>query len=147
MRVCVDTNVLVYAEGHGDDARCRRANGLMQHLAGADVVLPVQVLGELFRVLTRKYRLAAADARDLVVRWTDVHAAAASSDIALQAAMDLSVDHGLAVWDALVLAVAAEHRCRVLLSEDLQHGFTWSGVTVVDPFVEPAHPRLAALLR
>jgi predicted nucleic acid-binding protein len=118
----------------------------MQRLADGNVVLPVQVLGELFRVLTRKYRLPAADVRDLVVRWTDVHPAAASSANALQSAMDLAADHGLAVWDCLVLAVAAEHRCRVLLSEDLQHGFTWSGVTVVNPFVEPEHPRLAALL-
>lgn len=147
MRACVDTNILVYAEGHGDDDRCMRANGLMRRLADADVVLPVQVLGELFRVLTRKARLRAADARAIVVRWTDVHTAAASSATALQAAMDLAADHGLVVWDALVLAVAAEHRCRVLLSEDLQHAFTWSGVTVVNPFVEPMHPRLAALVR
>jgi predicted nucleic acid-binding protein len=60
-----------------------------------------------------------------------------------QAAFDLVVDHGFSMWDALILSVMAETRCRLLLSEDLQHGFTWRGVTVVNPFQTPIHPLLA----
>jgi predicted nucleic acid-binding protein len=52
----------------------------------------------------------------------------------MQAALDLTVDHQILLWDALILAVSADHHCRLLLSEDLQHGFTWRGVTVVNPF-------------
>ena len=66
--------------------------------------------------------------------------------MALQAALDLHVDHQLRIWDALVLAVAAEHRCRILLSEDLQHGFTWRGVTVVNPFAAQPHPLFEQML-
>ncbi|TIP50920.1 MAG: PIN domain-containing protein, partial [Mesorhizobium sp.] len=36
--------------------------------------------------------------------------------------------------------------CRLLLSEDLQDGFTWGGVTVVNPFASPRHALLDALL-
>jgi hypothetical protein len=32
------------------------------------------------------------------------------------------------------------------LSEDLQEGFTWGGVTVINPFASPQHPLLQALL-
>jgi len=35
------------------------------------------------------------------------------------------------------MSVAAEHRCRLLLSEDFQNGFTWQGVTVINPFATP----------
>lgn len=35
----------------------------------------------------------------------------------------------------------------MLLSEDMQHGFVHRGVTVIDPFAEPAHPLLADALR
>jgi hypothetical protein len=35
----------------------------------------------------------------------------------------------------------------VLLSEDMQHGFVYRGVTVINPFAEPAHPLLADALR
>ncbi len=146
MRLAVDTNVLVYAEGHGDDQRCARASDLMQHLSRAPLVLPVQVCGELFRVLHGKYRRPAAEAREAIERWAALHDVADSSWMTLQAAFELVADHGLSIWDALILAVAAENRCAVLLSEDLQHGFTWRGVCVVNPFVEPAHPKLLALL-
>ena len=62
------------------------------------------------------------------------------------AALDLAVDHRLQFWDALIVTVAAEARRRLLLSEDMPDGFLWRGVTVVIPFAEPLHPRLAALL-
>lgn len=32
------------------------------------------------------------------------------------------------------MSVAAENRCRMLLTEDLNEGFVWRGVTVVNPF-------------
>jgi hypothetical protein len=34
----------------------------------------------------------------------------------------------------------------MLLSQNLQAGFTWGGVTVVDPFASPDHPLLGASL-
>jgi predicted nucleic acid-binding protein len=35
----------------------------------------------------------------------------------------------------------------VVLSEDLQAGFTWRGLTVVNPFAEPSDPLLDSLSR
>jgi len=59
---------------------------------------------------------------------------------ALQSAMDLTVDHQISMWDALIMSVAAENKCRLLISEDFQNGFTWRGVTVVNPFETKAKP-------
>ena len=50
------------------------------------------------------------------------------------------------IGDALIVSVCAESKCRVLLSEDMQHGFAWGGVTIVNPFTHPTHPRLLATL-
>ena len=61
------------------------------------------------------------------------------------AAMMLANDHQLGIWDAIILAAAADAGCRLLLSEDLQDGFTWSGVTVTNPFAAKRHPLLDAL--
>jgi predicted nucleic acid-binding protein len=49
-------------------------------------------------------------------------------------AMELVTTHRLALWDSVMLAAAAQADCRMLLSEDMQDGFTWRGVTVRDPF-------------
>lgn len=55
------------------------------------------------------------------------------------------MDHRLGWWDAVVLSAAADARCRLLLSEDLQEGFTWGGVTVTNPFSSSCHPLLQAM--
>jgi predicted nucleic acid-binding protein len=60
--------------------------------------------------------------------------------------MDLAHSHRCSMWDAIILAAAAEAGCRLLLSEDMQDGFTWNGVTIADPFSETPHPLLAAML-
>jgi predicted nucleic acid-binding protein len=59
----------------------------------------------------------------------------------------LAVDHRFGWWDAVILSAAADARCRLLLSEDLQEGFTWSGVTVTNPFSTSRHPLLEAMLK
>jgi predicted nucleic acid-binding protein len=59
---------------------------------------------------------------------------------------DLVVPHQLASWDALVLNVSAEGGARLLLTEDLHHGFSWRGVRVVNPLIEPQDSLLWQLL-
>lgn len=146
MLVAIDTNVLAYAEGAGDETRRAHAVALLTQLPEASVVLPVQVLGELFRVLVGKLRQSPAAARDVVLHWSDAYAVRDSTWGALQSAFDLSAAHGLAIWDSLILSVAAEQRCRILLSEDMQDGFTWRGTTVLNPFTKPVHALLGAVL-
>lgn len=143
--LAIDTSVLAYAEGAGDAARRARAIELLEALPEFAVVLPVQVLGELYRVLVGKLHQAPRVAKTAVLRWSDAYAVRESSWAALQSALDLSADHGLSIWDALILAVASEQRCRVLLSEDLQDGFSWRGTTVVNPFAAERAPLLADL--
>jgi predicted nucleic acid-binding protein len=48
--------------------------------------------------------------------------------------------------DTVIVSAAARAGCRFLLSEDLQEGFNWGGLTVTNPFASPAHPLLQALL-
>jgi len=110
------------------------------------VVLPVQTLGELFNVLVRKAKRRPARARTAVLSWRDAYPLIETSATVMVNATDLASDHGLTIWDSVVLAASAEAECRLLLSEDLQEGFTWRGVTVTNPLVPTFHPLLAALL-
>jgi predicted nucleic acid-binding protein len=61
-------------------------------------------------------------------------------------AANLAIDHKLGIWDAVILSAAAQAECRLLLSENLQDGFTWNGTTVTNPFLSSRHPLLDALL-
>jgi len=134
MRVALDTNVLAYAEGLGDDVRCQLAGDLISKLDPINSLVPVQVLGELSRILTTKLKKSSADVRELLLSWSDAVVVADTTWTAFQSAIDLTVDHQISMWDALIMSVAAENKCRLLISEDFQNGFTWRGVTVVNPF-------------
>lgn len=146
MRVALDTNVLAYAEGIDDDARRDRAVALTDRLTQLTVFIPVQVLGELFRVLVRKGGRSAKQARERVLSWGDSFALIETSQPILLSAIDLAEAHRFSIWDAIVVAAAAKAECRLLLSEDMQHGFSWNGVTIANPFSESPHPLFEAML-
>jgi predicted nucleic acid-binding protein len=146
MRVALDTNILAYAEGVGDVSRCKKAIQLIERLPADRVLLPVQTLGELFRVLTARAKRDAGHTREAIISWADSFKVADSSWSAFQAAIDLSIDHRLQIWDALIMAVSAENHCRILVSEDLQDSFTWRGLTVVNPFGAVSSPLLENIL-
>jgi predicted nucleic acid-binding protein len=138
---------MAYAEGVGDAKRCRAARNLVARLPGHLVVVPVQTLGELYRVLVGKAGNAPAAARAAILSWADAFDVADSTFDALRAALDLAADQQTPIRDALILCVAADQKCRLLLSEDFQHGSTWRGVTVLNPFQTPQHALLVALLQ
>jgi predicted nucleic acid-binding protein len=147
MRIALDTNLLVYAEGVNGARPADTAVDLIKKLPASSTFLPVQVLGELFRVLVGKGGFSPAQARVIVIRWRDTFPLIETSPSILVAAIDVAVDHRLSIWDAIILSAAAAAGCRLLLSEDLQEGFTWNGVTVTNPFAAKKHELLAGLLQ
>lgn len=146
MKVALDTNVLAYAEGVNGDARRASAVALLRRLPEDATVVPVQALGELYNVLVRKSGWPADRARTAILSWRDAFAVAPTSEVAMIAAADLAADHRLGIWDSVMISVASEEDCRLLLSEDLQDGFSWRGVTITNPFAASPHPLLDALL-
>lgn len=146
MRVALDTNILVYAEGVNGIERRDIALDLVRRLPREAAVIPVQALGELFKVLVRKAEKSPADARDALLGWRDTFPVVETSPRVMSAAVDLATDHRFGIWDAVILSAASQAGCRLLLSEDLQDGFTWGGLTVVNPFASPRHVLLDALL-
>jgi predicted nucleic acid-binding protein len=146
MIFALDTNILVYVEGLNGVAREAASRALIQRLPIKFTLLPVQVLGELYNVLTRKAAWPRDLARAAVMSWHNSFLTAPTTVEAAIDAVELATDHRLDIFDSVIMSIAAEAGCRILLSEDLQDGFTWRGLTVVNPFASPQHPLLTALL-
>jgi len=130
----VDTNVLVYA----DDRRDRRKQTLARDLVrlalnSGNGRLSTQVLTEFFTVVTRKLGLPAAGARRRVEVYASLPVFRPAAEDLL-AAIDLYRLHEIAIWDALIVRAALASGCRVLYTEDLQHGRTFDGLEIVNPF-------------
>jgi predicted nucleic acid-binding protein len=146
VKVALDTNVLAYAEGINGAERRGIALDLLHRLPLEATVIPVQVLGELFNVLIRKAGKPRRDAREALLSWRDTFPVVETSSEIMLKALDLATDHQFGIWDAVILSAASQAGCRLLLSEDLQEGFTWGGVTVVNPFTPRRHSLLKAVL-
>ncbi|MGH6957386.1 MAG: PIN domain-containing protein [Caulobacteraceae bacterium] len=149
-RIALDTNILVYSEGlersAADGLKVEFSRRLIRALRGEGWVAPVQVLAELHSVLVRRGRLGTAEAARRVERLAAFCELAPTLPSTLSGALGLADVHKLQIYDAIILAAAAEARCDLLLSEGLHDGFTWLGVAVANPFGAAPDPRLRRLM-
>ncbi len=134
--VFVDTNVFVYARDAGEPAKRAAARAWLEFLwrerCGRT---SVQVLSEYYVTVTRKLRpgLTPDDA------WDDVNGLfawrpQALDDALLERAYTIQSRHRLSWWDSLVVAAALAQDCALLLTEDLQDGGIYDGLTARSPF-------------
>ncbi len=136
----VDTNILVYRYDIREPEKQARADAWFRFVwRSRRGRLSFQVLQELYSTLTRKLRPAmpVTDARQIVRSFTSWHPV--SIDLAiLERAWLLQDRHSVSWWDALIVAAAQTCECKVLLTEDLQHGHEFGTVRVLNPFASPA---------
>ena len=139
MAIAFDTNILAYAAGlrvvDSDDGKVAAASILLEPLLveGA-LVIAAQVQAELHNLLRRKARLSAADAAHKVSYFAAGALTIPTDPAVLAEAFEIAEKHNLQTYDCIILAAAAQGGCDILYSEDMQHGFEWSGVRVVNPF-------------
>ena len=136
-RAFVDTNVLVYAFDDADAKKRDAARSLLGASDGPDLVLSTQVLAEFYVVVTGKFAkpVTAEDAASAVTALARLPVVATDAAL-VQAAIGLSQERQLSLWDALIVEAAAVARCEILLTEDLDTGATIRGVRVENPFAE-----------
>lgn len=127
-----DTNVLIYAFAAGD-RRSARAEALLS----AGGVIGVQVLNEFTNVARRKlgWDWPHVDAALAVITELTAPVRPLTADIHANA-VKLARSSALSFYDALIVAAAADAGCRVLLTEDLQHGRKFGGVAIQNPFLD-----------
>lgn len=136
MKVFFDTNVLVYAFDRDSPAKKRTAAGLVaDHTRAGEIVLSTQVLQEFYVTITRKLARSVSEpvARQAVEALMHLPIVRVDPPMILSA-IGRSQSASLSFWDALVVTAALEGGATTLLSEDLQHGQQFDGLTVVNPF-------------
>jgi len=136
LRVFVDTNVLVYLFDADEPAKQQLARDVVGELMRTGtLVLSSQVLSELYVTVTRKLAHP-LDPESALRALGDlaVYPVVAIDAALVQRAAVRSTAEQVTYWDALILEAAVEAGADVVYSEDLQHGRTYQGVSVVDPF-------------
>jgi predicted nucleic acid-binding protein len=129
-RPFIDTNVLLYLLS-GDDDRAGRAEALL----GERGVISVQVLNELVNVATRKLRLTWNEVEEVLAAVRSACRVEPLTTEVHDCARGLAERYRLSFYDGVIVASALLAGCRVLYSEDMQHGLKIDrSLTIRNPF-------------
>lgn len=136
--VFIDTNILVYSIDHRYVEKNQSARKFLLEIQADDNINPVistQVLQEFYMVATKKLKLDKIVVKNIVQEFAKMQIV--NNDIKLvMSAIDISINHHLTLWDALMIAAAKRVQCSVLYSEDLHHGHIIDDVQIINPFIE-----------
>lgn len=130
--VFFDTSVLLYLLS-ADVGKADRVEALLLRRG----VLSVQVLNEFAAVALRKHALSPAEIREFLGglrEFCRTHPLTLESH---EHGLDLVERYGFQLYDSMIVASALESGCRVLYSEDLQHGqVIEKRLKVINPFAK-----------
>lgn len=135
----IDTSILVYATApDAPVVKQKIAQALLAQLFTSSTgCLAGQVLSEYLAVVLRKKTMPPALAMDTVGTWAQAVKVLAATDAAYEQAWRLATSHQYQVWDALIVAVCAEHGVKKLYSEDAGSMKKPLSVQVINPFDAP----------
>ena len=134
----LDTNIIVYAFDQTSPKKAKIVQELIAAgVAEKQLVISYQVVQEFTNVALRGFRVS-IQTLDLesflmkalfpmtVVPWTP--------SLTIQA-LRLQATHQMSWYDSLIVGAALQSGCKLLYSEDLQHGQRFGALTVENPFV------------
>ncbi len=146
MSAALDSNIMIYAESFTDDPRCGVAQKLIAAADIDSIVIPAQSLAETVHWLLKKARKTRQEAAASAAYWRGMFRLQSTSEPVMKSALELMEEHNFQIFDAIILSSAAEAGVDMLLSEDMQDGFRWRNVTVVNPFLPNPNPLIKSLI-
>ena len=133
-RSFLDTNIFLYAGSRAarDAEKQRQAARLIRE---ENFAISAQVLQEYISNALGKESLGLSESNieALLAAANDFEVLPVTTAL-VRSANRLRRRHGISHWDAAILAAALELGCSTLYTEDLNHGQTYDGVRVVNPF-------------
>jgi predicted nucleic acid-binding protein len=131
----IDTNVVVYAYDSSDVIKQVAAQQVLREAAAAsEGVISVQVIGEFFHATVTRRRLLTIDNARLAIaalRHLEVVNVEAAT---VEQAIEFHERFQLRYLDALIVATAKLSGCVAVVTEDLNEGQDYEGVTAFNPF-------------
>jgi predicted nucleic acid-binding protein len=133
-----DTNILVYTFDRTAPAKAETSNELLYAaLASGRGMISYQVAQEFIAVVRKPFRTTMTFG-EIEKYWDtalqpllQVH----SSPALFLLAIDICRANQISWYDALIVAAALQGQCKVLYSEDMQHGRRFGDLVVLNPFL------------
>lgn len=137
-RFFLDTNVFAYMFDEGAQGKQRRSSALVRHaLTSNEGVISFQVVQEFLSLAFRRFDpcMSSTEAEQFLAMTLGPLLAVQSSHVLYWEALHLSRRYSLSWYDSLIVAAALEADCRILYTEDLQHGQKFDNLRIQNPFL------------
>ena len=137
-RFFLDTNIFVYSFDKNAPKKADRAAKLIRRaIETRQGIVSYQVVQEFFNVALRRFAgpMSGADADQYLSATFGPLLAVHSSHGLYSRALQVATSYSLSWHDSLIVASAIEGRCRVLCSEDFQHGQRFGSLRIENPFL------------
>jgi predicted nucleic acid-binding protein len=131
----LDSNILVYAHDDADPRKKEIARNLIKRAVMGEMVMSTQTLGEFSATLLHKFSRQFSSEEIIAILDTLAPVRLVILDAGVvRRAVEAHQTYGVHFYDGMIVAAAERAGCRQILSEDLNDGQKYFGVTVVNPF-------------
>jgi predicted nucleic acid-binding protein len=132
----VDTNILVYAYDISDQSKRGIALKLLERLwESKNGCLSIQVLQEFYVTLTRKLPVSlSCDQVVQIISDLGMWKHHTPSVMDIEGAAKTQSQYEISFWDAMIINSASKMDCKIIWTEDLNHGQFYEGIKAVNPF-------------
>jgi predicted nucleic acid-binding protein len=110
MRLALDSNILIYAEGGNDAERQIAAHRIIGGVPPSQILVPLQSAAETFRWLVHKGGMDRAKASARTSWWLEKFATQDTNREVFASAVELAAAHRIQFFDAIILSAASEGR-------------------------------------
>jgi predicted nucleic acid-binding protein len=132
-KVFIDTNILVYSLDQTDPEKRHRCRELIKGLSAENLgVLSTQVLQEFYVASTSKLGADPLIVKD-ILRSLERFETVIITSLLIKEAIDCAITNRLSFWDALIVVAAESAKCKLLWTEDLNHGQIIRSVRIENP--------------
>ena len=133
-KIFFDTNILVYSGDPSDLHKQKIAQQVteksFQENSG---FVSTQVLQEYCSIEIKKLRRDPLIIKRSLSAWQRLEVINITPMI-IDDALEIHLIYQFSFWDSLVISSALAARCGILMTEDMHHGQTIQGLTIVNPF-------------
>ena len=130
----IDSNVFIYAADSRDPVKREIARKTLASVVrSGDGVINVQVLNEFASVAYRKLKLTVDEIKSYIKLFRAIPVLPMSENVT-EKGLDVMNRYSLQFYDSLLLVSASSCGCNEFITEDLNDGQVYYGVTVVNPF-------------
>ena len=133
-RVFLDTNVLVYLYSSAETEKRNVSVSLFEKYV---CLTNTQALNEFSNVYLKKYKIPNDKIKGFLGSIIESCDLKLINRKIIFNAVELNAGYGYSYYDCLMLASALNSGCKVLFSEDMQHGHVVEGqLQIINPFLE-----------